>query len=84
MQVRVQVANKEIYLIKYRLWRKEGEKPSFWSQTPTHQISYVAEPRFLGDVKPHLHQLLSLGRFQKLKTLRFHTQITRKSSTAMC
>ena len=65
MQVRVQVVNKEIYLIKHRLWRKEGEKPSFWSQ-----LTYVAEPRFVGDVKPHLHQLLSLGRFQKLKTLR--------------
>ena len=66
MQVRVQVVNKEIYLIKHRLWRKEGEKPRLWS----HQVCYVAEPRFVGDVKPHLHQLLSLGRFQKLKTLR--------------
>ena len=42
LQVRVQVVNKQIYLIKHRLWRKEGEKPSFWSQTPTHQIRYVA------------------------------------------
>ena len=69
LQVRVQVVNKEIYLIKHRLWRKEGEKPSFWSQTPTHQIRYVAV-----NCPTRKSCCFSLGLC--IDCLDFHTQIT--------
>ena len=34
------------------------------------ELFFVAEPRFVGDVKPHLHQLLSFTRFRRLRFLR--------------
>ena len=64
MQVRVQVLNNQIYLIKHRWWREVGERPPLWCD-----LWYVAEPRFVGDVKPHLRQLLFLERFRKLQFL---------------
>ena len=63
MQVKVQVLNFEIYLIKHRWWREAGE--TLWSE-----LFFVAEPRYVGDVKPHLHQLLSYTRFRRLRFLR--------------
>ena len=34
------------------------------------KLFFVAEPRFVGDVKPDLHQLLSFSRFRRLRSLR--------------
>ena len=33
------------------------------------KLFFVAEPRFVGDVRPHLHQLLSFTRFRRLRFL---------------
>ena len=63
MQVSIQVFNYKIYLMKHRWWREVGE--TLWSK-----LFFVAEPRFVGDVKPHLHQLLSFTRFRRLRFLR--------------